>query len=83
MQSLFPDELKLFGIHDNFVWLTHDRNVAKARGQARAIGVKKIEICVSAPTVAWCGMAWHGVPWLGMVWHGVAWHGMAWHGGDG
>lgn len=44
----------------------------RQRGQARAIGVKKIEICVSAPTAAW-----HGLAWCGTAWHGVAWRAMA------
>lgn len=33
---------------------------------------EKIEICVSAPTAAW-----HGLAWCGMAWHGVAWRAMA------
>lgn len=47
-------------------WPQYGRGKRQKAGANRAesSGVKKIEICVSAPTAAWHGMAWHG-----MVWH--------------
>jgi len=37
--------------------------------------VKKIEICVSAPTAALDGLVWYSMVWYAMAWHGLVWHG--------